>query len=82
MTIRVIPCQPDRYAATVNRSWTGNPFELLGVTGEGIETYGIVALDVPAQRQPARHQGTAASRSCGRKIGYEEGRVNDDWIEL
>jgi hypothetical protein len=79
-TIRVVPF--DDGALAGSRQAVLAALAPLGVEGEGIERFGLVALDVP----PAVDLG-AVKRLLGRgaKDGwwdYEEGCVSDAWLAL
>jgi len=78
LTVRVIPradgtLRGDRQAVV---EWFA-PYE---VSGEGIEQYGMVALDIPAD---ADHKSVKAELQRGEADGlwyFEEGCVSDDWL--
>lgn len=76
-TIRVIPTGEGPFAGS--RQAVLDAFEPLGVGGEGIEQFGIVALDVPEDADLVPVVGLLRR---GRDDGwweYEEGCVGDAW---
>jgi hypothetical protein len=76
-TIRVIPFSKGPLAGS--HQAVLDAFAPLGVGGEGVESYGIVALDVPSD---ADLPAVARLLRRGARDGwwdYEEGCVGDDW---
>lgn len=80
LTLRVIPfpegpLRGDRRAVL-------DSFAPLGVTGEGVEQYGIVALDVPADADLHAIKTLLLAGGADGRWDYEEGCVSDRWIDL
>lgn len=79
-TIRVIPFAEG--PLTGSRQAVLDTFAPMGVGGEGIERFGIVALDVPAD---ADLPGVLRLLRQGAREGwwdYEEACVGDDWLAI
>lgn len=80
LTVRVIPW--DDGPLHGNRKAVLDAFAPLGVTGEGVEKFGIVALDIPPDADlRAVKMLLSAGQSDGR-WDYEEGCVSDAWLQL
>jgi hypothetical protein len=80
LTLRVIPwlegpLRGDRRAVL-------DLFAPLGVTGEGVARYGIVALDVPAAADLQAVKTLLLAGDADGRWDYEEGCVSDSWLEL
>lgn len=79
-TVRVIPFRHGPLQG--DRGTVLDMFASLGVTGEGVDRWGIVALDIPP------HADLAAAQALLRKgfdegwWDYEEGCVGAEWREL
>lgn len=79
-TIRVIPRASGQLQGS--RQAVLDAFSPLGVAGEGIEQYGMVALDVPSE---ADLQSVKALLMAGENDGrwfFEEGCVSSEWLAL
>lgn len=77
-TIRVIPIgtgplRGDRQAVL-------DAFAPFGVTGEGIEQYGMVALDVPPDADAQRVRSLLIEGESDGRWHFEEGCVGDAWL--
>ena len=80
MTIRVIPFRSGPLNG--DRQAVLDAFAPLGVSGEGIEQYGLVALDLPPD---ADLRAVKAVLERGRSDGswdFEEGCVSEEWAGL
>jgi hypothetical protein len=78
LTIRVIPRTDG--ALRGNRQAVLDWFAPYGVSGEGIEQHGLVALDVPAE---ADHRALKSELQRGEADGrwhFEEGCVSEAWL--
>ncbi|HEV2636992.1 MAG TPA: DUF4265 domain-containing protein [Actinocrinis sp.] len=78
-TIRVLPF-PDG-ALAGSRKAVIDLFEPMGVYGEGVEQYGLVALDVPPGADLAAVKGQLIRGQHEGWWNFEEGCVGDAWIE-
>jgi hypothetical protein len=79
LTIRVLPLRDGQGLAA--RQAVLDAFRPLGVEGEGVAQFGLVALDIPPDADLAAvkellHCGTADGR-----WEYEEGCISDAWAE-
>jgi hypothetical protein len=77
-TIRVIPFRNGPLGGSRQRVL--DAFAPLGVTGEGIERYGIVALDVPPGADLAAVKRLLRDGVRDGRWDYEEGCVGDAWL--
>lgn len=80
LTIRVIPRSEG--SLNGNRQAVLDAFEPLGVSGEGIEQYNMVALDVPSDADLAAVKGLLRAGEADGRWDYEEGCVSDAWMEI
>jgi hypothetical protein len=76
-TIRVVPFQSGPLRGSRQRVL--DAFEPFGVTGEGIQQYGLVALEVPPCADLAGVQRVLRAGVRDGWWDYEEGCVGDDW---
>jgi hypothetical protein len=80
LTIRIIPFKAGPIVG--DRQAVLDAFEPLGVSGEGTQQYGLVALDIPGDVDLAAVKSLLrAGRQDGR-WDYEEACVSDEWIAL
>jgi hypothetical protein len=79
-TIRVIPHVKGPLAGS--RQAVLDAFEPLGVGGEGVESYGIVALDVPADADLAPVVRLLRQGLDDGWWDYEEGCVGEKWLAI
>jgi hypothetical protein len=80
LTIRVIPFQQGPLHG--DRQAVLDAFAPVGVSGEGVEQYGLIALDVPAD-VPFRPVWELLKR--GVDLGwwdFDEGCVGDEWLSI
>lgn len=77
-TIRVIPFQAG--PLTGSRQRVLDAFAPLGVTGEGIEQFGIVALDIAPDADIAAVQRLLCDGERDGWWDYEEGCIGDAWL--
>ena len=80
LTIRIIPLtngplQGDRQAVL-------DAFAPLGTTGEGIERYGMVALDIAADAELLPIKALLRAGKADGRWEYEEGCVSEAWLSL
>lgn len=80
MTVRVVPFSAGPLGGDLSRVLAA--FEPLGVTGEGIEQYGIVALDIPADADLVPIQRLLVDGQADGRWDYEEACVNAEWLAL
>ncbi|GAA0534837.1 hypothetical protein GCM10010172_14900 [Paractinoplanes ferrugineus] len=76
-TVRVVPFPGGPLAGNLQRVL--DAFAPLGITGEGIEHFGLIALDIPPD---ADLQAVIGLLRYGFEEGwwdYEEGNVSEDW---
>lgn len=76
-TVRVIPRRDGPLAG--DRQAVLELFAPLGVTGEGVEQYGMVALDVPPDVDLATVKATLNAGEADGRWYFEEGCVGDAW---
>jgi hypothetical protein len=76
-TIRVVPFSSGPLRGSRQRVL--DAFEPFGVTGEGIQQYGLVALEVPPGADLAGVQRVLRAGARDGWWDYEEGCVGDDW---
>ena len=76
-TIRIIPFREGTLDGSRQRVL--HAFAPLGVTGEGIERYGMVALDVPPDADLAAVKRLLGEGSRDGWWEYDEGRIGDAW---
>ncbi|MEU4619701.1 DUF4265 domain-containing protein [Actinoplanes sp. NPDC023801] len=76
-TIRVAPLRSGPLRGSRQRVL--DAFEPFGVTGEGIQQYGLVALEVPPGADLAGVQRVLRAGARDGWWDYEEGCVGDDW---
>lgn len=55
-------------------------FAPLGISGEGLAQYGIVALDVPAGADKSAAQRLLRQGKTDNWWDYEEGCITDEWV--
>jgi hypothetical protein len=79
-TIRIIPF-PDG-PLSGSRQRVLDAFAPLGVTGEGIEQYGMVALDVPPEADLVTVKRLLQDGERDGWWAYEEGCVGDAWLAI
>ena len=77
-TIRVIPFRDGPLGGSRQRVL--DAFAPLGVTGEGIELFGMVALDVPPEADIAAVKRLLRDGARDGRWDYEEGCVGDAWL--
>jgi hypothetical protein len=77
-TIRVIPFRSGPLEGSRQRVL--EEFVPLGVTGEGVQQYGLVALDVPPDADLAAVKGLLERGQRDGWWEYEEGCVGDAWL--
>jgi hypothetical protein len=77
-TIRVIPFRDGPLGGARQRVL--DAFAPLGVTGEGVEQYGIVALDVPPDVDITGVKRLLREGQRDGRWDYEEGCVGDAWL--
>lgn len=77
-TIRIIPFQEGALAGSLQAAL--DAFAPVGVTGEGIEQFGMVALDVPPDADLAAIQRLLRQGSDDGWWDYEEACVTDAWL--
>ncbi|MFC6568947.1 DUF4265 domain-containing protein [Actinoplanes utahensis] len=77
-TIRVVPFGSGPLRGSLQRVL--DAFELFGVCGEGIQQYGIVTLDVPADADLTGVQRVLRTGARDGWWDYEEGCVGDAWL--
>ena len=80
LTIRVIPSrtgplQGDRQAVL-------DAFRPLGITGEGMGQYNIVALDIPPEADLRAAKDLLRTGEADGRWDYEEGCVTETWASL
>ena len=80
LTIRVIPFR--KGPLNGDRQAVLDAFEPLRVSGEGIEQYSIVALDVPSDADLASVKRLLREGEADGRWDYEESCVSDAWIEI
>lgn len=76
-TIRVIPRQDGPLAA--DRQAVLDAFSPLEVSGEGIEQYGMVALDVPADADLSAVKALLIAGEADGRWYFEEGCIGNAW---
>ncbi|MBO3750022.1 DUF4265 domain-containing protein [Streptosporangiaceae bacterium NEAU-GS5] len=79
-TIRVAPFAGSRFYG--NLPALLDMFVPFGVTGEGIERFGLVALDVPPEAQTEKVKRLLARGFDEGWWDYEEGCIDDSWDAL
>jgi hypothetical protein len=79
MTIRVLPLEGGGFDA---RQAVLDAFTLLGVEGEGIEQFGLIALDVPADVDVAAVKALLRAGVDQGRWEYEEGCISEAWAAL
>jgi hypothetical protein len=77
-TIRVIPFRAGPLEGSRQRVL--DEFAALGVTGEGVQQYGLVALDVPPGVDVLAVKGLLERGQRDGWWDYEEGCVGDAWL--
>ncbi len=80
LTIRIVPSRDGPLHG--DRQAVLDSFEVLGVTGEGIEHYNMVALDVPADADLAAVKQLLRAGEADGRWDYEEGCVSEAWIAM
>jgi Domain of unknown function (DUF4265) len=78
-TIRVIPRASGPLLG--DRQAVLDAFIPFGVTGEGIEQYGMVALDVPPEADARKVKALLVAGENDGRWHFEEGCVGDAWVE-
>ncbi|HEX6356920.1 DUF4265 domain-containing protein [Actinophytocola sp.] len=78
-TIRVIPFRSGPLHG--DRQAVLDAFAPLGVEGEGVEQYGMVALNVPADADLVAVKRLLREGEEDKRWAYEEGCVGDAWEE-
>jgi len=76
-TIRVIPRRDGPLAA--DRQAVLDAFAPFGVSGEGVEQYGMVALDVPPVAELSAVKALLRAGEADGRWYFEEGCIGDDW---
>lgn len=76
-TVRVIPRKDGPLAA--DRQAVLDAFAPFRVAGEGIEQYGMVALDVPADADLAAVKSALVAGEADGRWHFEEGCIGDEW---
>ncbi|GHJ47459.1 hypothetical protein Cs7R123_48010 [Catellatospora sp. TT07R-123] len=79
-TIRVVPFRDGALAGSLRDVL--DRFSPLGVSGEGIEQFGMVALDVPPTADIAMVRLRLVEGEDAGWWEYEEGCVSDAWLAL
>ena len=79
-TIRIIPFRDGPLGGSRQRVL--DAFSPLGVTGEGIEQYGMVALDVPPDVDLAAVKRLLREGTHAGWWEYEEGCIGDAWLAV
>ncbi|MEU8661573.1 DUF4265 domain-containing protein [Actinoplanes philippinensis] len=79
-TIRVVPSHSGPLRGSHQRVL--DAFEPFGVTGEGIQEYGLVALEVPPTADLAGVQRVLRAGARDGWWDYEEGCVSDAWTAV
>jgi len=80
LTLRVIP--PSKGPLGGDRQAVLDAFEALGVTGEGVAQYGIVALDVAPDADLHAVKALLLAGAADGRWDYEEGCVTEEWMDL
>ena len=80
LTIRVIPRQDGPLYG--DSQAVLDTFRRLGVTGEGIEQYGMVTLDVPPSVDLRSVKEMLRAGEADGRWDYEEGCVSEEWTDL
>lgn len=80
MTVRVIPFRAGPLGG--DRQAVLDAFEPFGVTGEGTEEWGIVALDIPPDADLAAVKRELREGQADGRWDYDEGCVSEAWISL
>ena len=80
LTIRVIPFPEGPLRGDMQAVL--DAFEPLGVTGEGIDQYRIIALDVPPDVDLRAVRDLLVAGAADGRWDYEEGCVSDVWLAL
>jgi hypothetical protein len=78
-TIRVIPFRDGPLHG--DRQAVLDAFAPFGVEGEGVEQYGLVALNVPADADLVAVKRLLREGEQDKRWAYEEGCVGDAWAE-
>ncbi|WP_412538721.1 DUF4265 domain-containing protein [Longispora sp. K20-0274] len=79
-TIRVIPWQDGPLAG--DRQVVLDVFAPFGVTGEGVEQFGMVALDVPPEADLLTVRALLAAGEADGRWAFEEGCIGDAWAAI
>ena len=77
-TIRVVPSATGPLRGSRQRVL--DTFQPFGVTGEGIQQFGLVALEVPPGADLAGVQRVLRAGARDGWWDYEEGCVSDEWV--
>lgn len=80
LTVRVIPRKDGPLQG--NRQAVLDLFEPHGVTGEGIEQYGMVALDIPPNSDLGALKAMLVKGEEDGRWYYEEGCITEEWSNL
>lgn len=80
LTIRVIPFKAGSLHG--DRQAVLDAFAPMGVSGEGVAQYGIVALDVPADADLGAVKRLLREGQADGRWDYDEGCVSPEWIGL
>ena len=80
LTIRIIPFS--KGPLNGSRQAVLDTFKPLGVSGEGIEEYNMVALDVPTDADLAAVKRLVQAGEADGRWDYEESCVSDAWMEI
>lgn len=80
MTIRVLPYKDGPLGGDLQK--VIDTFSPLGIAAEGIEQFGLVALDIPPGLELGPIKTLLEEGESSGSWAYEEGCVSDDWLEL
>lgn len=80
LTVRVIPFRAGPLKG--DRQAVLDAFKAVGVSGEGIEQYGIVALDIPPEADLGAVKQILRQGVADGSWEFEEGNVSEAWITL
>jgi hypothetical protein len=80
LTVRIIPL--DNGPLRGDRQAVLDTFSPLDVTGEGVEQYGMVALDVPPDADLRSIKDALRAGESDGRWEFEEGCISDAWVAL
>jgi hypothetical protein len=80
MTVRVVPRRSGPLAGDLQAVL--DAFAPLGVTGEGVQQYGMIALDISGDAPLAEVKSLLAAGERDGRWDYEEGLVSQEWLDL